>query len=94
MIDTSQIWSLDEHVRFRRLFDEGVLIHQDQVEAIVLNDTGIAFLELCDGQRSAGQIIEGMKAQFEVGVDQLTADLEPFIEELAAIGVIHCVADQ
>jgi len=93
MIDTNQIWQLDKHVRFRRLFDEGVLIHQDQAEAIVLNDTGIAFLELCDGQRSAGEIIEGMKEQFEVGADQLAVDLKPFIEELAATGIIHCVAN-
>lgn len=93
MMDTNQIWQLDKHVRFRRLFDEGVLIHQDQAEAIVLNDTGIAFLELCDGQRNAGEIIKGMQEQFEVSAEQLAADLEPFIEELAAIGIIHCLAN-
>ena len=91
MIDMDQIWQLDEHVRFRRLFDEGVLIHQDQAEAIVLNDTGVTFLELCDGRRNAGEIISGMAAQFEVERETLAADLVPFIQELADGGIIQGV---
>jgi hypothetical protein len=94
MIDTRQIWQVDEHVRFRRLFDEGVLIHQDQAEAIVLNDTGLAFLELCDGHRNAGDIIDGMKSQFDVEPETLSADLEPFIEVLAEAGIIRLVMDE
>ena len=93
MININQIWQVDQHVRFRRLFDEGVLIHQDQAEAIVINDTGMAFLELCDGQRSTGDIIIGMKSQFGVEVDVLAADLEPFIKELAKGGIIQPVPD-
>jgi hypothetical protein len=91
MINTNHIWQLDEHVRFRRLFDEGVVIHQGQAEAIVLNDAGVAFLELCDGSRNAGEIISGMAAQFEVTSETLAVDLEPFIEELAESGVILLV---
>ena len=91
MIDTNQIWQVDEHVRFRRLFDEGVVLHQDQAESIVINDTGMSFLELCDGQRSTGDIISGMTSQFEVEADVLAADLEPFINELAKGGIIQPV---
>ena len=90
-IRSNQVWQLDEHVRFRRLFDEGVVIHQDQAEAIVVNDTGVTFLELCDGLRSTGDIIQDMKIQFEVEPETLAADLEPFINELAAGGVIRLV---
>lgn len=89
MIDTNDIWELSEHVRFRRLFDEGVLIHQDRAEALVLNDSGVSFLELCDGRRSAAEIIGGLTEQFNVEREILAKDLEPFLEELAESGVIR-----
>ena len=91
MINEDDIWQLDEHVRFRRLFDEGVVIHQDQAEALVLNDTGVAFLELCDGRRNAGEIISGLTESFGVESETLAADLEPFITELAEGGIIRRV---
>lgn len=94
MKNSGHIWQLDEHVRFRRLFDEGVVIHQDQAETIVLNDTGVTFLELCDGQRKFGEIISGMSETFDVNSETLLEDLRPFIEELAEIGIIHRIDEK
>jgi len=91
MSNSSEIWQLDEHVRFRRLFDEGVVIHQDQAESIVLNDTGVTFLELCDGQHDMGEIIRIMSEAFDVDSETLLEDLRSFIEELAELGIIHRV---
>ena len=54
------IWQVQSSVRFRRLFDEAVLIHQEKAEALVLNDTAVSFLEGCDGVRSVEEIIDGM----------------------------------
>ena len=54
MTDNATIWKVKDGVRFRRLFDEAVLIQQDKAEALVLNDTAISFLEACDGERSVG----------------------------------------
>ena len=62
MTDNPTIWKLEPGVRFRRLFDEAVLIHQRTAEALVLKDTA-----------------------------QLAADLAPFIEQLAAEGIIEKV---
>ena len=92
MINGDDVWQLDEHVRFRRLFDEGVVIHQDQAEALVLNDTGVAFLELCNGRRNTGEIVSGLTESFDVGSEILATDLEPFITELAEGGIIHRVS--
>ena len=91
MIDDKEVWQLDEQVRYRRLFDEGVLIHQKQAEALVMNDTAMAFLELCDGQRSAGEIISEMTQQYDVGHDELVEDMKVFIKELIQTGIIHPV---
>lgn len=83
------IWKVTGSVRFRRLFDEGVLIHQEKAEALVVNDTAISFLEACDGKRSVEEIIAAMKEDFDVTAEQLTTDLAPFIEQLAAEGIIE-----
>lgn len=88
-MDTNDTWYLDEHVRYRRLFDEAVLIHQQRSEALVLNDTGVAFLELCDGQSSVGKIISVLAVRYQVEAVTLANDLQPFIEELARDGIIH-----
>ncbi|RPH94554.1 MAG: PqqD family protein [Lysobacterales bacterium] len=89
MTSSETIWKVDPGVRFRRLFDEAVLIHQQKAEALVLNDTAISFLEACDGRRTVAEIIAGMTEQFEVSAEELAADLEPFIEQLAAEGIIE-----
>ncbi len=91
MTDNPTIWKLEPGVRFRRLFDEAVLIHQRTAEALVLNDTAISFIEACDGQRTEAEIIAMMREDFEVSAEQLAADLAPFIEQLAAEGIIEKV---
>ena len=91
MTDNATIWKVKDGVRFRRLFDEAVLIQQDKAEALVLNDTAVSFLEACDGERSVEDIITGMVAEFEIGAKQLGGDLAPFIEQLEAEGIIEAV---
>ena len=91
MIENTETWQLDEQVRYRRLFDEGVLIHQKQAEALILNETAMAFLELCDGQRSTADIINEMSLQYEVGQDELKEDVKEFVQELTRAGIIRAV---
>jgi pyrroloquinoline quinone biosynthesis protein D len=85
------IWKVDSGVRFRRLFDEAVLIHQENAEALVLNDTAISFIEACDGERTVDEIISGMVEDFEVSAGDLAADLGAFIEQLEQEGIIEAV---
>jgi coenzyme PQQ biosynthesis protein PqqD len=93
MDTTTTTWQLDPGVRFRRLFDEAVVIHQDNAEALVLNETGVSFLELCNGQRSLGEIISLLHEQYETGKDDLERDVARFVEELLASSVIFEVGD-
>jgi hypothetical protein len=85
------IWKVDSGVRFQRLFDEAVLIHQENAEALVLNDTAISFIEACDGERTVDEIISGMVGDFEVSAGDLAADLGAFIEQLELEGIIKAV---
>lgn len=89
MNSNETIWKVDRGVRFRRLLDEAVLINQATAEALVLNDTAISFIEACDGVRTVGEIIGAMTQDFDVEAGQLAADLEPFIAQLAAAGIIE-----
>ena len=91
MTANNTVWKVDASVRFRRLFDEAVLIHQRKAEALVLNDTAISFIEACDGERTVGEIIEAMTKDFDVSAEQLGGDLAPFIEQLEAEGIIEKV---
>ena len=60
---------------------------------LILNETAMAFLELCDGQRSTADIIKEMSQQYEVGHDELKEDLKEFIRELTQAGIIHAVPE-
>ena len=86
------VWKVQSGVRFRRLFDEAVLIHQQKAQALVLNDTAISFVEGCDGERTVDEIITAMTDDFDVSAEQLAEDLAPFIEQLAAEGIIERVS--
>jgi hypothetical protein len=85
------IWKVDSNVRFRRLFDEAVLIQQETAEALVLNETAISFLEACDGKRTVNEIISGMVEDFQVSAEDLAADLGTFIQQLEQEGIIKAV---
>ena len=87
MTNTNNTWQVDPQGRFRRVFDEAVVIHQEKAEALVLNEVGASFLELCDGQRTVQQIIELMLGEYDVGVDELISDVQDFIAELSETGV-------
>ena len=93
MIEQTATWQLDKNVRYRRLLDEAVVIHQEKAEALVLNDTAIAFLELCDGKLKTREIITELTKKYDVEDGILAKDLAPFIEELAAGGIIHRVSE-
>ena len=90
----SKSWRVHPNVRFRRLFDEAVVLHQKQAEAVVLNDSGAAFLELCDGEHSFEEIIELLCMQFQVEAETLRDDIVPFARELQDGGYIVASGSQ
>jgi pyrroloquinoline quinone biosynthesis protein D len=51
--------------------------------AIKLQGTGRQVLEQCDGQRTFGQIIQELQAQFaDADPDKIRADISQFLEQL------------
>jgi pyrroloquinoline quinone biosynthesis protein D len=63
------------------VFPEGVL---------VLNDTGAAIVQCCDG-RSTDELIAAMKTEFETG--DPAADVHDFLNRLAGKGLLRDAAE-
>ncbi len=55
------------------LYPEGVLL---------LNPTGEAIVALCDGVRTAAQITAELAAQYSVSIDELSDDVESYLNRL------------
>lgn len=86
--DGQRIWRLAPGVRYRRLFDEAVLVPPGG-DAVALNDSAARFIECCDGSRRVDEIVALLVAEFVVDPAELAADLRPFIERLAADGLLR-----
>jgi hypothetical protein len=76
-------------VRFRRVGDEGVVVNQAAVEALVLNDVALRLLELSDGTRTIADCASVIVEEFEADREVVEADLLDFARELCEAGVVE-----
>ena len=91
MSNGETVWKLSSKAHYGLVHDDPVLIHEDQEDAIMLNESAACFIELCDGQRSVDEIIEMIVEDFEVSEGQLALDLAPFIAAMSEDGFIEVV---
>jgi predicted site-specific integrase-resolvase len=85
-------WLIDDRVRYRKVLDEAVVIHQNRAEALVVTASAHAFLECCERQLNFGQIVSEMMSQYEVTQEQLVSDLLSCIHDMESREIIHRVA--
>lgn len=78
-------------VRFRTILDEGVVVRIDAAEVVVLNGVGARILELVDGERTLGEIVELLRSEFDVAEERLFRELEAFVVELSVAGILEPV---
>jgi hypothetical protein len=78
-------------VRFRTVLDEGVVIKQDSAEVMVLSTVGARVLQLVDGERTVAAIEDRLAAEFDAPRATIAADLDAYLEELAAIGIVEAL---
>ena len=70
--------------------DEIVVSLVDGANAVILNATGAAILELCDGERSAADITAFICANVAGAVlTQVAADVDELLARLASAGLIE-----
>ena len=65
---------------------EGTLLIVERGRVTELNLLGAEIWKLCDGTRDVGAIVDALLPRFEVGRDELAADVREFLADLAGRG--------
>ncbi len=78
-------------VRYRTVFDEGIVVRQRAAEVLVVNSVGARILELLREQSNAEDLVTRLSAEFEVERSELEADVRTFLDELTAAEVVERV---
>lgn len=78
-----------EHVTWRSLEGESVLLNLDSGVYFTLNETGTAAWELFDGTTSLAEIGEILCRRFDVGLEQARSDLAELTDELRREGLVR-----
>ena len=52
------------------------------------DDTAVAVLKLCDGERSVGDIAAQLAAEYQAPLDVVTEDIMSMLQDLADKGVV------
>ncbi len=86
-----------ERVVTRRVGNEMVIVPlvnsvADMTRVLTLNETGAAIIEALDGQRTISQVEAQLISVFDVQSDILAADLQNFILDALAKGIIEEVS--
>lgn len=82
------VYRLRSDVRFRRIEDEGVVLVQENNEVLGTGAVGIRLLELVDGESGLDRLVDRLHEEFDVERPRLAADVERFVGELVAAGVL------
>jgi hypothetical protein len=72
----------------RLLDQDAVLVHPVQGKVRVLNSVGARVWELADGQRTLGDIIQTIAAEYPVDVARVEVEIPAFCEDLVQRGVL------
>lgn len=86
-----------EKVVVRKVGNEMVIVPlvnsvADMTRVLTLNETGAAVIEALDGQRTISQVEAQLISVFDVESDILAADLQNFILDALAKGIIEEVS--
>jgi hypothetical protein len=78
-------------VRYRKIEGEAVVLRQSAAEVLVLNEAGAAVLDLADGERSVGDWIAALAAEYEGDSATLARDVLDFAAEATEAGLLELV---
>lgn len=83
-------------VVYREIAGEAILvpIHQDvrDMQSIyTLDSVGADIWSLIDGERTLDEIRDALLGEYDVEPDDLSKDLEEFVEQLLSVGAVRAV---
>ena len=84
-----EIYTRNQVVVLREEFDDwAVLYNPDNAEAVGTNPIGVEIWKNLDGKRSVGDIITGIKQEYNNVSENADAEIHDFIQELLQHGLI------
>jgi hypothetical protein len=92
MRDSATLFKLSDDVRYRVIDNEAVLLRLEAGKVHALNEVGARILDLIDGNRPLGEILATLSREYEVGLEELEADVIRFLETLLDGGVVEEVS--
>ncbi len=88
MISVASKPALPRHIKLRH--DEGrgrwVILAPERV--FNPDDTAVAVLQLCDGQRTVGDIAAQLAKDYQAPASEIEADIVPMLQDLSDKGVV------
>lgn len=75
--------------RLEQMDDELLLYHPGETKTVYLNQTASLVWQLCDGERSAGDITRLLQDSFPESSDQIAADVRAALAEFERHGAIE-----
>ena len=75
--------------RLEQMEDELLLYHPGETRTVYLNQTASLVWQLCDGERSAGDIMRLLQDSFPESSDQIAADVRAALAEFERHGAIE-----
>jgi len=87
-ISDSTVFCLAPNASFQSLGEGAVILMIDSGQLYTCNETTEAFLDMIDGERNFGTILDLMVAEFAVDRDTLAQDLLPIADKLRSGGII------
>ncbi len=75
--------------RFRRVFEEGLLLDQELARLHVLNPAAAFLWELLAEPRTAEELLGAMLEAFDVDAATARRDLQEFLREATAAGLLE-----
>ncbi len=78
-------------VRYRLLDGEAVVVRQRAAEVLGLDPVGSRILDLLDGETTVAELLDRLAAEYDIDRDRIASEVEVFLEELAAAGVVERV---
>ncbi|MFC1849129.1 PqqD family protein [candidate division CSSED10-310 bacterium] len=75
-------------VKFTIIADEGLIITQDSGEVHIVNQVASFLLPLLTGHFTLEELTDRVMTEFDVGREEALQDIETFLQDLEARGII------
>jgi hypothetical protein len=87
-MDLSTVLVKSPDAAYRTYDGQATIVLPSRAQVSVLNEVGSAVWERIDGQRTLGQILEGILEEYDITREQALGDLETFVSALRATGMV------